>query len=208
MQTTSRIADALVAAAEWRLLSLVLERPRPGWVEEVRALAAEVSDQALRAVAARVVDVSEGQYLALIGPGGIASPREAAYIGLQDPSWMLADLVRHYDAFAFTPRREDPLDHLAVEVGFVAYLYLKEAFAIEGGDAEAAAVTVAARTRFVAEHVARVAGPLAERLSGAGDAALGAVVHLLARRTPPPPPGIGAIRNDDEGPSTCGACVS
>jgi nitrate reductase assembly molybdenum cofactor insertion protein NarJ len=208
MQSTTRIADALVAAAEWRLLGLLLERPRPGWADEVRALAAEVADGTVRAAATRGADEGgEGRYLALLGPGGLASPREAAYLGLRDPGWALADLARYYDAFAFAPRREDPADHLAVEVGFVAYLHLKEAFAIETGDEEAAAVTAAARERFVAEHVARLAHPLAERLAPAGDTPLATAVRLLARRLPPPPPGTAGAGSDEDGPPTCGACV-
>jgi len=43
----------------------------------------------------------EGHYLALLGPGGPASPREAAYVGLGDPGRTLAELRAFYDAFAY-----------------------------------------------------------------------------------------------------------
>jgi hypothetical protein len=53
----------------------------------------------------------------------------------------LSDLARYYEAFGYRPRGEDPLDHVAVEVGFVAYLHLKEALALANEDDEGASVT-------------------------------------------------------------------
>jgi hypothetical protein len=206
-QPTTRIEDALRAAADWRLLGLLLERPRPGWVEEVRALSRETRDAALREAAIGAAGATEGEYLALLGPGGLASPREAGYVGMQDPAWVLSALRRFYEAFAFTPRAEDPLDHVAVEVGFVAYLHLKEAFALEGGDGDAAETTRAARAQFVGEHLTRIARPMADRLGPALGTPLARVVLQLAARVPPPPP--GALGPAPElGPlEACGTCA-
>jgi TorA maturation chaperone TorD len=204
--TTMRTADALAAAAEWRLLGLLLERPRAELRAEIGALAAETRDPALRDAAAGVVTSSEGEYLALLGPGGLASPREAAYLGMQDPAWVLAEIARFYDVFAFAPRAEDPPDHVAVEAAFVAYLHLKEAFALEAGDAEAAETTRAARTRFVAEHLARIARAMADRLAPALGTPLARAALQLAARVPPPPAGTTVAPHDDDGPATCGAC--
>jgi len=205
---TSRVTcteDALRAAADWRLLGLLLERPRAGWIEEVRALAAETRDPGLREAAACAAEASEGDYLALLGPGGLASSREAGYVGLADPAWVLAEVARFYEVFGFAPRAEDPPDHVAVEAGFVAYLYLKEAFALEAGDADAAETTRAARTRFVAEHLARIARPMTDRLAPALGTPLVRAALLLAARVPPPPAGTTVAPHDD-GPATCGAC--
>lgn len=202
---STRVVDALGRAADWRLLGLLLERPRAGWLDEVRALAEASRDAGLRDAAARAADATEAAYLALIGPGGLASPREAAYVGWRDPAWLLAEVARFYDAFAFQPRAEDPFDHVAVEVGFVAYLFLKEAFALEAGDAEAVEATVAARERFVAEHVATIAGALVERLAPAAETPLACAARELAARVPPPPaPVVPAPEGDDA--VGCGAC--
>lgn len=207
-QRATRSEDALAAAAAWRLLGLLLERPRAGRDAEIGALAAETRDPALREAALRVAASSEGEYLALVGPGGLASPREAGYVGMQDPAWVLAEVSSFYDAFAFRPRAEDPLDHVAVEVGFVAYLYLKEAFALEAADAAAVETTGAARARFLAEHVARIARPMADRLAAALGTPLVAAVRLLAAWAPAPPGGAGVPAVDDAVPEACASCVS
>ena len=175
---------AVAAAAEWRLLGLLLERPRAGWHEEVAQLGCEAGEAAMREVAETAGDAREGEYLALLGPGGAVSPREVAYRGLEDPGRVLADLATAYQAFAFRPRAEDPIDHIAVEVAFVAYLFLKEGFALASGDVEAAETTAAARGAFVTEHVATIAAPLAERLAAAGPSRLARAAALVAARVP------------------------
>lgn len=148
----------LGAAAEWRLLAMLLSRPRPGWREELEALAREAgADGALAAAVAAAGDAGEGAYHALLGAGGVASPREAAHAGFLDPGRILADLAARYAAFGFSPAGEEPDDHLSIECDFVAYLFLKEAYARTRGEGEAADVTREARGRFLADHVA-VAG--------------------------------------------------
>jgi nitrate reductase assembly molybdenum cofactor insertion protein NarJ len=199
----SRPADALAAAARWRLVALLFERPRGEWAAEVRALAREVQDQALGRAAALATAATEGQYLRLVGPGGFASPREAAYCGLGDPGWALSHLARCYAAFAYAPRTEDPPDHVAVEVGFVAYLHLKEALALAAGDEEAARVTADGRERFVATHLAPLAAGLARELRGA-EGHIGVVAAVLAESVPPVEAGIGSR---DPLAGACGSCA-
>jgi hypothetical protein len=177
----------LAAAAEWRLLALLFSRPRPGWREEIGALALEVRDPGLRAAASATQDAREGTYLRHMGPGGSVSPREVTYRALEDPGWVLADIARHYEAFAFRPCAEDPLDHITCEADFVAHLLFKEALARARDDAEAARVTADARTQFLARHVATIAGPFAERLAGAGPTYLVEAARLRAARVPSPP---------------------
>jgi hypothetical protein len=181
---TRDAAEGIAEAARWRLLGLLLERPRAGWREEVAALAHEVRDAPLASVADAARAEREGRYLALLGPGAPVSPREVAYRGLADPGWVLADLRRFYDAFAYRPRVEDPIDHVAVEAGFVAYLLLKEEAARAGGDETGARTTRAGREAFVHAHLAPMAGPLARALAACGDSALAAAAALLAARVP------------------------
>ncbi len=182
------VGPELAAAAEWRLLALLLSRPRPGWSEELAALAREVPDGQLRQAAAEAGQASEGAYHALLGAGGVASPRAAAHAGFQDPGRLLADLAGRYAAFGFGPRAEEPDDHLAVECDFVSYLFLKEAFARARGQAEAAEVTREARARFLTEHLT-VAGPrLAEKLPEGSPPHLALAAAALAARLPEVPP--------------------
>jgi hypothetical protein len=204
---TTMIPDAIAEAARWHLVARLFERPRAGWVDDVRALAREIADPVLRAIAAGVSEASEGAYLGIFGPGGRVSPREAGHAGFRDPGWILADLARCYDAFGYAPRAEDPLDHLAVEAGFVAYLHLKEARARACADQEAGEVTRAAREAFAREHLAPLAAGLAVRLADEEPTPFAATADWLVAHLPLveiPTAGAGASDPLAQG---CGACV-
>ena len=213
------VVAALREASVWRLLGLLAERPRPGWAEDLRAvaLALERADTGadrtvdfLVGLARRAADeANEGRYFALVGPGGPASPREAANRGRDDPARTLARLRALYGAFAFAPDAEDPLDHVAVEAGFVGYLHLKEGYAWAAGDEAAAQTTIAARGRFLTEHLGPFAWRFARRLTVAGDTWLAAAAWLLAERTHAPPPPEDHVLDPSEEidlPAACGAC--
>ena len=161
--------------------------------------------QALRTAAQAARHASEGEYLYLVGPGGIVSPREVSYRSFEDPGRILADLAATYAAFAFQPRAEESHDHLAVEAGFVGYLLLKEAFAVTRGDADAASTTAAARQGFLEAHLT-AARPFAERLTAAGDSHLAAAARVLAERVPEHLARWAG--GDGVTDLTCGACVS
>jgi nitrate reductase assembly molybdenum cofactor insertion protein NarJ len=163
--TEVKTGDLLTQAAAWRLASLLLERPREGWHEEIEKLSAEVIDLELAACAKDAVNQTEEAYHRLFGPGGAVSPREVSYCGFEDPGWLMAELSAFYRAFSFEPRREEPIDHVSVESGFLGYLFLKEAYAETRGDSEAAEITKSARQRFVNEHLLRCADGILNRLN-------------------------------------------
>ena len=206
MTPVSVISDEITAAVCWHLAARLLERPHGSWRDDVAALAHETPDPALRAAATAAAATCEGAYLAALGPGAPVSPREAGHAGLRDPGWILAELARWYEVFGYAARVEDPLDHVAVEVGFVAYLHLKEALARGSGDDEAVAVTREAREAFCRDHLAPLAVGLARRLAGAAPPHVAAVVDWLVARLPavevvgtaPPDPLAGG----------CGACIA
>ena len=159
-------AEALVAqAAAWRLASLLLERPRPQWRSEIIALAAEIDEQKLRSSATETEQATEELYHRLFGPGGTISPREVSYCGLEDPGHVMAQLATFYQAFAFTPHREESIDHISVEAGFVGYLLLKESYAQMQGDTESRDITKAAKERFIREHLQRCAQGMVDRIN-------------------------------------------
>jgi hypothetical protein len=181
------IQALLAEAAAWRLLGLLLERPREGWRREVESLARECCDPDLAAaVDAARGEASEGLYLAILGPGGPVSAREVSYRGMEDPGRILADLEAFYEAFAFSPRTEEAPDHLAVEAGFVGYLRLKEAFGRAQGADEKAATAAAAASRFLADHVSSCAQPFAERIATTGVRYLTLAAQGLIQRVGPP----------------------
>lgn len=158
-------ADLVTAAAEWRLLSLLLARPTDRWRREVDALLPEVKGcpPSLKSASE---EASEGAYLRVLGPGGVLSPREVAFAGFEDPGHLLSSLSAVYRAFAFKPRTEDPIDHVAVEAGFVAYLLLKEGYARMRGETEPAEITRRARRNFLKDHLGRLAAGMAEASTG------------------------------------------
>lgn len=202
-----RRASALAAAAEWLLAEKLLSRPVPGWAEEIGALARETEDPFLRHAAEEAEGASEEDYLASLGPGGAASPREVAYLGFEDYGQIVADIRAFYEAFGFRPVVEEVVDHVAVEAGFVGYLHLKEAYALSlgrDGDADTAA---SARERFEQEHLRRIAGPLARRLEAAiGGGYLAEVARTLAARVGDSSPPLPLLDDDltSEDPLACG----
>lgn len=196
----------LRASASWRLLGLLLERPRPGWVEDVAALASLVDADDLREAASHAPSADEGAYLRWLGPGGAVSPREVAYRGWEDPGRVLSDLGTFYDAFAFKPRTEDPPDHVAVLSGFVGYLWLKEGYATQCGRDEEAHLTAEARGKFAGEHLRPIAGPLLRRLSGSGAPAVWELAAAaLVRRVGDVPDPLPIAPPDDDAMECPGA---
>ena len=209
MENGGSVKELLAAAAEWRLIAVLLARPRSGWREEISQLARETDEPALRSAAIEAAHASEGAYLGVVGPGAPVSPREVAYREREDPGWVLADVSRYYDAFAFQPRTEDPLDHVAVEADFVGYLFLKEAFARAGGEEGAAALTATVREDFLRYHLAAIAAPFAERTAALALQHLATTARALAKRVPPPVPGTAGFAGVSHEPddSACGSCV-
>jgi len=179
-------ARLLADAQAWHLLARLFERPRPEWRDDVGRLAESVNDAALSEIATLSRAASEGAYLATFGPSGIVSPREVAHGGMRDPGQLLADLQTRYDAFGFRPAIEDTIDHVSVEVDFVAYLKLKEAFARVEGDDERAAIAGDAAAAFIADHVRDMAAPIADKLEPVAPAYLARAARLLAARVGEP----------------------
>jgi TorA maturation chaperone TorD len=187
------ITVLLQAAAEWRLIGLLLACPQGDWAALVAALAAEVTDPGLRSAAeAAAAEAGEGLYHTTFGPGGPAAPREVSYRDAIVPGNALSDLGAFYEVFAYRPATDEPLDHVAVEADFVAFLRLKEAYAFARGDAEQAAVTADAARQFVDEHLSAIAKPLAESLASSGIPYLALTSEALLRRVGPPKPVVPA----------------
>ena len=172
----------LQQAAEWRLLSLLLERPKAAWHQEIESLAKEIQDVLLSEAVALAKNATQETYLALLGPAGMISPRETAYIGFEDPGQLLADLMAFYKAFSFTPMSEDPPDHITVEAGFIGYLTLKEVYAELAENNEAAQITREARDRFLEIHFCRLARGFAERFPASAPPYLVKTVEALLKR--------------------------
>jgi len=181
----ARWLTILADAAEWRLLGLLFECPREGWAAEAEALAKEISDPRLLDAAQAASEGTEGLYHTLFGPGGPVPPREVSYRETLQPGQTVAEISAFYDAFAYNPVAAEPPDHVAVEAGFIAWLRLKEAYAVARGDATQASIAAEAADRFLEDHLSLLAEPIARTLEGCEIAYLqGASEALLARVGP------------------------
>lgn len=165
----NRARDLLAEAAEWRLISLLFDCPSNDWLKQVADLATPVADKKLkRAAKAAQREASEGLFHSIFGPGGPAPGREVSYRGWVQPGYMLAELNSFYEAFSYKPITNEVPDHVAVETGFIAYLRLKELFALENGDNESADVTSRASITFVDDHISKYAQRLSKLLAASG----------------------------------------
>ena len=173
---------AIAEAAAWRLLGLLLARPRPGWREEIEVLAEELADGDLKELSKKSGEAREGVYLGLLGPGGPVSPRECSYYPLRDPSTILADLSGFYKAFAFDIENEEPLDHISTELDFVAYLATKQAYAQASEDEEARAITAQALHKFFEDHLREFSELFTQRLDLLGSTYLLPIAQALQRK--------------------------
>jgi nitrate reductase assembly molybdenum cofactor insertion protein NarJ len=164
--TDQRVGELLYEAARWRLLGRLFECPSEEWRRDLLALGAEVDDPELRAAAeAAIADATEGQYHSVFGPGGPASPREVSYHETVELGSLMSELAGYYSAFGYSPATVEAPDHVAVEVGFIAYLRLKAAYALVSGDVANATTTADAAARFTSDHLAMLAAPLAAALA-------------------------------------------
>ncbi|HEX7285889.1 MAG TPA: molecular chaperone TorD family protein [Candidatus Angelobacter sp.] len=174
-------------AAEWRLLSLLFECPTETWHEQITALIHEIADGELKSAAQGALqEASEGLFHHTFGPGGPAPPREATYHQTIQLGYLMSELQAYYNAFAFHPATAEPPDHVAVETEFIAYLKLKQAYALACHDEERAATAAESAQRFLQEHMANIAQPLADHLEGSGITYLAKAGEALLRRVGPP----------------------
>lgn len=165
------LPELLQEAAQWRLLSLLLECPRPGWAREAMALARELRATGVAdahdwlAAASSCEGASAGDYLAILGPGGLLSPREVRYRPMHDPGQLLAELRALYEAFGYTFELKEPPDHVAIELGFMGFLRLKAAYALANEELESVEITRVTADRFANDHLSLFAGELAQQLA-------------------------------------------
>jgi nitrate reductase assembly molybdenum cofactor insertion protein NarJ len=200
---TDEQKDLLAQAAEWRLLGLLFECPNEGWRRMVAAMAREVKNVRLQGAARdALTQASEAMYHSLFGPGGPVAPREVSYRATIQLGYLLSELSAYYDTFDYHPETNEAPDHISVEIGFVAYLKLKEAYALSCGDPERAAVAAESCRQFTAEHLAATASPLALALKAIDPHYLTAAGLVLEERVGSPQGGQGpattAVNDDDD----------
>ncbi len=156
--------ELLEVGATWRFLSLLFRCPSDAPALSIRTLAWELPPQ-WRPKAREIGSASgcprlEAAYHGLLGSAGPVSPYESDYQGpgregLREKGAILGDVAGFYKAFAFDHSKEmlETPDHIAVELAFMSYLKLKEAYACMDGDHEAYRTCLEAEDKFLNEHL-------------------------------------------------------
>jgi TorA maturation chaperone TorD len=198
MSATQRpIQERLERASLYRVLGGALARPQAERLADL-AKAAEtlaptvepaVAEPLARlAAAARESDAAAvgDEYVFLFDRGAKVPPYEGAWEEapqLAGKAALLADIAGFYAAFGLMPGAAQPdvEDHIAAECEFMSALALKEAYALAESDEEGAAITSAAQSRFVGDHLGRWSGTFAAALRDASPLPYyGALADLLA----------------------------
>lgn len=189
-----QVQALLQQAAALRLAALALGPPRPGRDREMQALALEVSPHLRREAAALAgfdLAAADAAHHRLLGSSGAVSGCESAYPGVfsADKGTLLADISAFYQAFGFQPGEElpEPPDHIAVQLAYLAFLSIKEAFAHHRGDREKAEICARAFGDFNQAHLGRWGAALSERLAQRQDSELPLAGVRLALQILPPP---------------------
>ena len=184
MTPTVDVATWLQRSSTWLFLSQAFERPTPETVDSLRALATTLPE-ALRepadALATEPLDSAEPEYFSVLGPAGCAaaeSSYERAAMAARGP--LLAEVAGFYEAFHYTPpHTQDVPDHISVELGFLAYLACKVAFALFERQQESAEIASTAYDTFLREHPGAWAGPFVDALLATGSDRFGAAAFCL-----------------------------
>ncbi|MBI4832637.1 MAG: molecular chaperone TorD family protein, partial [Candidatus Lindowbacteria bacterium] len=102
----------------------------------------------------------EAAYHRLFGGGGRVSPYESDYYGageegMRERGVILGDVAGFYKAFGFDPSKETPEapDHVVLELAFLSYMKLREAFALRRSEKEPYEICLAAEEKFLNEHL-------------------------------------------------------
>jgi TorA maturation chaperone TorD len=189
-------------AAEWRLLSVLFEYPGEGWRERLTSIVQDVHDERLKQASdAALIQASPGMHHSIFGPGGPVSPREASYTNGVQLGYLLSEISAFHDAFGYTPESVEPADHISVQAGFIAYLRLKQAYALTCGEDDKASITAEATSDFIREHLARMATPIAAALEPVAPEYLVVAGLALAERSGPARPELATFWSsgtDDE----------
>lgn len=158
------IRDTLATGALWKFLSLLFRCPGDVPVGSIGTLAGELPD-GLQAHAREILSLIEdsqleGAYHALLGSGGPVSPYESDYQGpgqegMRDKGVVLGDVAAFYKAFGFDHSKEmlEVPDHVSLEMAFVSYLKLKEAYARMDAAEDAYRICREAENKFLSEHL-------------------------------------------------------
>lgn len=163
---------ALARADVYGLLSAAFIYPGKEEMESLHELATDIEDsinilpfdikeeyQAFSsAIAEADLEATQPEYTELFLTRMFCPPTETIYgkHSFNTPN-ILGDISGYYKAFGFTlaEKAHVPHDYIGVEFEFMSFLELKIAYALEEGNEENLEICMAAKKRFLADHVGR-----------------------------------------------------
>lgn len=153
----------LTMAANWQFFSLLFQYPDSKVIHRTNSLCQEILPS-LQPKANKIASILSPEqaavYHVLIGSAGSISPYESDYQipgqeGIHDKGAILGDVAAFYKAFRFeyaTDFQEVP-DHVAVELAFLGYIKLKEAYALAIENQEDYQICSDAEKKFLNDHL-------------------------------------------------------
>jgi TorA maturation chaperone TorD len=173
------VKDLLATGAGWKFLSSVFKCPGDVSAPSIEKLASELPSElgdSARAICSMLADPQvEAVYHRLLGSGGPVSPYGSDYQGsgeegVREKGVILGDVAGFYKAFEFDHSSEvlEVPDHIAVELAFISYLKLKEAYALMNDDESAYRICREAEDEFLNEHLLGWVPQFVERITGHG----------------------------------------
>ena len=165
----SRFQDLLREAGWYRFFSLCFQPPREGLKTEMEKIYSEVvKEENLYNI--RFDDANQvEEHHSVLGAGGLCSACESEYVAnrLGGKGLLMADVAGFYKAFSFVPEGEfqSPVDNISVELSFMSYMTLKEAFALFSGLKEEMQICTEAKEKFKKEHISQWVYLFAKKLN-------------------------------------------
>lgn len=175
MEADRLILSGLFArSALFAALAAVFRRPGSPQAEPILSLAGEAPPawrDALQGLAAQASGAST-EYSHLLGGTGLCPSDELSYRTKSPAGAILADVAGFYRAFGYpyAEGEDEKPDHAAMELGFVSFLFAKEAHALSARNTAAADLIRKGRLGFLTDHLSRwlraFASTLAEQAPG------------------------------------------
>lgn len=153
----------LESAANWKFFSLLLQYPNAEVIKKAKSLSQEILPS-LQPDAQELINLfssyQEAVYHILLGSAGTVSPYESDYQisgqeGIHDKGAVLGDIAAFYKAFGydFSIEMKEAPDHAAIELAFLSYLKLRQAYSLNQGKEEIYQLCCDAEKKFLSEHL-------------------------------------------------------
>lgn len=177
----------------YRLLALAFERPTSDTMEVINTITSELGKSSFgNDVLRKLLDelkietcknspLMEASYHHLFTTDVACSPCEGNY-HLTERGPIIGDVMAFYRAFQMRPIAcEGPPDSIKMELGFMSFLCLKQADALEKNALDSFEITFNAQKKFLCDHLGRWAFQFADQLMEESDQPFYQTISLLLK---------------------------